>query len=645
MCGIAGMAGVRDSALLDAMLAITRHRGPDDQGTYLTSGTSSANQVAIGNNRLKVLDLSTAGHQPMSSPDGAVWVVYNGEIFNFAALREELLADGCSFRSQSDTEVLPLLYLKYGVRMVERLNGIFAFAIWDGRQQKLLIARDRMGVKPLYYATVGDRLYFASEVKSLLLAPELRTEMDPAALSEFLALLYVPNPGTMFRNILKLQPGCLLTWQDGKISIDRYWDGSARMPWIQGDEQELSEQCRAVLKDAVRRQLVSDVPVGFFLSGGVDSSSLVACAAEVHKGPLRCYTIAFQKEHARMEQSGDDGSYARLVAERFGGEWHELVVAPDVTSLLPKVIWHMEDPIADPAAIATYLICREAKASATVLLSGLGADELFAGYRVHLVEKLGRRLRLLPPQLRKELIPALLQTVSRSSARMPGLSPGLIMAACRYSGKVLRTSGLSPQDQYIGMRSYLDAADLNSLLNPEVLAASRPPDVMLRKHFNAAASLDFVDQMLYVDQQTFLPDLNLAYTDKLSMAASIEARVPFLDHVVIDIMRKVPPKFKLHGYTQKYILKKAMAGVLPEGVISRRKAGFALPVRSWLQNELREMVGDLLSEKRVRERGLFQPGAVAKLVQDNGKSRDYTLQLWSLLTLELWQQTFVDGAR
>ena len=381
MCGIAGMAGASDSELLEEMLTITRHRGPDDRGTYLNGG------IAIGCNRLKVLDLSSAGHQPMSSPDGAVWVVYNGEIFNFAALREELRADGCSFRSQSDTEVLPLLYLKYGARMVERLNGMFAFAIWDEREQKLLIARDRMGVKPLYYATAGDRLYFASEVKSLLLAPELRPELDPAALSEFLALLYVPNPGTMFRNILKLQPGCLLTWQDGKIAIDRYWDGSGPMPWFQSNEQELQEQCRAVLKDAVRRQLVSDVPIGFFLSGGLDSSALVACAAEIHSGPLRCYTIAFQKEHARMEQSGDDRSYARLVAERFGAEWHELVVDPDVTSLLPKVTWHLDDPIADPAAIATYLICREAKASATVLLSGQGADELFAGYRVHLSKR------------------------------------------------------------------------------------------------------------------------------------------------------------------------------------------------------------------------------------------------------------------
>jgi len=645
MCGLAGMAGVRDSALLDAMLKITRHRGPDDRGTYLTNGDSPEFQAAIGSNRLKVLDLSSAGHQPMSSPRGEVWVVYNGEIFNFAALRDELRADGLSFRSQTDTEVLPLLYLKYGDRMVEHLNGIFAFAIWDSRQQRLLVARDRMGVKPLYYARAGSRLYFASEVKSLLLAPELRAEMDPAALSEFLSLLYVPNPGTMFKNILKLEPGCRLTWQAGKISIDRYWDSSERIPWMPGDERELARQCRTVLKDAVRRQLVSDVPVGFFLSGGLDSSALLACAAEVHSGPLRCYTIAFQKEHARMEQSGDDRSYAKLVAERFGAECHELMVAPDVADLLSKVIWHMDDAVADPAAIATYLICREAKSDATVLLSGQGADELFGGYRVHLISTLARRLRLLPSILRERLMPAVLQAVSGLGARMPSLNPGLLMAACRFSGKALRMSGLTPQDQYIGMRSYLDGMELSSLLNPDVLGAARPPDLILKKHFSAAASLDFVDQMLYVDQQTFLPDLNLAYTDKQSMAASIEVRVPFLDHVVVDFMRQVPPELKLHGYTQKYILKKAMEDVLPPEVISRRKAAFGLPVRSWLKNELREMVGDLLSERRVRERGLFQPGAVARMVRENGRRRDYTLQLWSLLTLELWQQVFIDESR
>jgi len=636
------MAGVRDAALLDAMLRITRHRGPDDSGTYLTAGTSLGNSAAIGNNRLKILDLSSAGHQPMSSPDGSVWVAYNGEIFNFTDLREELIADGWSFRSQSDTEILPLLYLKYGDGMVERLNGMFAFAIWDSKQQRLLVARDRMGVKPLYYAVVGQRLYFASEIKALLLTSELQAELDPAALSEFLSLLYVPNPGTMFRNILKLEPGSVLTWQNGEVSLDRYWDSSGQVPFLKANERDLAQECHKVLSDAVRRQLVSDVPVGFFLSGGLDSSTLLACAAELHRGPLRCYTIAFRKEHARMEQSSGDQSFAKLVASRLGADCQEILVDPDVTDFLPKVIWHIDDAIADHAAIATYLICREAKSSATVLLSGQGADELFGGYRVHLVGKISQKLRLLPPALREKLIPTLLGAISRN---YPHTAPGtgLVLAACRFGSKVLKTAGLAPEDQYVCMRSYLDAGDLSNLLNPDVLSASRPPDFMIRKHFHSARTRNFIDQMLYVDQQTFLPDLNLAYTDKLSMAASIEARVPFLDNRVVDFMRQVPPEFKLHGYTQKYILRKAMKNALPKEVVSRRKAGFGLPVRSWLRNELREMVGDLLSEKRVRERGLFQHQTVAKMIQDNlSGTRDYTLQLWSLLTLELWQQAHID---
>ena len=637
------MAGVRDRALLDAMLEITRHRGPDDWGTYLTDGTALGSCAAIGNNRLKILDLSAAGHQPMSSPDGSAWVAYNGEIFNFKELREELLADGCSFHSQSDTEILPFLYLKYGDRMVERLNGMFAFAIWDARQQRLLIARDRMGVKPLYYALAGQRLYFASEIKALLIAPEVRAELDPAALSEFLSLLYVPNPGTMFKNILKLQPGCLLSWENGEVSLDRYWDSSSKVPLRKAGEQDLIHECHEVLRDAVRRQLVSDVPVGFFLSGGLDSSALLACAAEVHSGPLRCYTIAFREEHARMEQSSADHSFAKLVAKKFGAECQEILVDSDVTDFLPKVIWHIDDAIADHAAIATYLICREAKSSATVLLSGQGADELFAGYRVHLTAKISQWLQHLPPAAREKLIPSLLQAIYRIYPRVPAPGVGLVLAGCRFSAKVLAAAGLPLHEQYIRMRSYLGDADLSELLNPDVLAASRPAEFMIEKHFQAAGALDFIDQMLYVDQQTFLPDLNLAYTDKLSMAASIEARVPFLDNTVVDFMRQIPPHLKLHGFTQKYILRKAMEDSLPKEVISRRKAGFGLPVRSWLRNELRGMVGDLLSEKRVRERGLFQYQTVQRMIHDNlSGSRDYTLQLWSLLTLELWQQTHID---
>ena len=642
MCGIAGMAGVKDAELLGEMLRITAHRGPDDSGTFIT-GTTVRNSAAIGNNRLKILDLSSAGHQPMASPDGDVWVVYNGEIFNYPELRDELLADGCVFRSHSDTEVLPLLWLKYGEQMVDRLNGMFAFAIWDKRQEKLFIARDRLGIKPLYFAVRGARLYFGSEIKSLLLAPDVDAEIDLEAMQEYLSLLYVPNPGTMFRHVKKLQPGCTLTWRNGEIRIERYWDGSRPVQPLKGSESDLIHQCREVLRDSVRRQLMSDVPVGFFLSGGLDSSTLLACASEVHSGPLRCYTISFREQDARLEQSGEDAYYAKRVAAHFGAQCQEILVDPNVTDWLPKVIWHLDDAVADHAAIATWLICREAKASSTVLLSGQGGDELFAGYRVHLVGKYPSWPALLPPALRSKLLISPIESLGRLAARFPGLSPGLIMAYCRHSTRALRLAGLSQAEQFIGMRSYMDETGLGNLLAPEVFAVSRPRNQALLERFKEASSLDALDQLLYVDQQTYLPDLNLTYSDKLSMAASIEARVPLLDNEVIDFMRAIPPSLKMRGFNQKYILKKAMEDILPKEVIARRKAGFGLPVRSWLRNELREMVGDLLSEKRVRERGLFQPEAVARIIHENQTGiRDHTLSLWSILTLELWQQTFID---
>lgn len=645
MCGIAGMAGSKDAELLGEMLRISVHRGPDDSGIFVC-GSRTRDSVAMGNNRLKILDLSSAGHQPMGSPEGDVWVVYNGELFNYLELRDELAVDGCVFRSHTDTEVLPLLWLKYGEEMVNRLNGMFAFAIWDKRQEKLFMARDRVGIKPLYYAVRGQRLYFASEIKSLLLAPDVEARLNAGVMREYLSLLYVPNPGTMFLGIEKLQPGCALTWHDGQTGIRRYWDSSQPVERRKESEEDLIHECREVLRDAVRRQLMSDVPVGFFLSGGLDSSTLLACAAEVHTGPLRCYTISFRQKDARLEQSGDDFYYARRVAAHFGAECQEIRVDWNVTEWLGKIIWHLDDAVADHAAIATWLICREARASSTVLLSGQGGDELFAGYRVHLVGEYPKWPGLLPGELRRKLLIAPIEALGRWAARCPRLSPGLILAFCRYSARALRLAGLSPAEQFAGMRSYMDEAALAGLLTAETYAASRPHSEALLQHFRDAASLDFVDQMLYVDQQTFLPDLNLTYADKLSMAASIETRVPLLDNKVIDFMRSIPPSLKLHGRSQKYILKKAMADILPREVITRRKAGFGLPVRSWLRSELREMVGDLLSEKRVRERGLFRPEAVARIVHENQTGiRDHTLSVWSLLTLELWQQTFIDASR
>jgi len=647
MCGIAGMAGIADEPLLREMLAITRHRGPNDSGTYIAEGSTAASRVAIGNNRLSIIDLSPAGHQPMCNEDGTVWVVYNGETYNFAELRQELLNDGHQFKSHTDTEVLVHLYEKYGADMVKRLNGMFAFAIWDTKTQELLIFRDRMGIKPLYYTKVGGRLYFASEIKALLACEEIAIEIDRNSLCQYLAYLYVPNPDSMFKGISKLPPGHRLRWRNGEIQVDCYWDLSYG-DYFHDSEETLAERFRELLVAATRRQLISDVPVGFFLSGGLDSSALVACAAHAGESSLKCYSIAYKQEYERTEQCTDDARFAQLVANHFGARFHQIVVDPDVVSLLPKVVWHLDDPVADPAAIATYLISQAAAPEVTVLLSGQGADEVLGGYRAHRAHKIAAWLRLMPQNIREVTVPALLKRISVHKDGLIGISPGLLLAACRYSDKVLRTAGMEPPEQYAAFRSYLLDEDVRRLLSAESNAATTEWSYRntFLKLFGKVAGEDYLNQMLYVDAKTFLPDLNLAYSDKLSMACSIEVRVPFLDNEVVEFLQRVPPSLKIHGYTQKYLLRKAMDGVLPKEVLQRRKAAFGLPIRAWLRNELRDMLTDMLSEDRVRRRGLFDATAVTQMIRDNETGeRDYTLQLWGLLTLELWHQAFVDQRR
>ena len=644
MCGIAGMAGVADELLLESMLSITRHRGPNDTGVYVAKGRSSGASVAIGNNRLSIIDLSPAGHQPMSNEDGTVWVAYNGEIYNFQELREELVSDGHQFKSRTDTEVLVHLYEKYGMEMVKRLNGMFAFALWDAARQELIIFRDRMGIKPLYYAEVGGCLYFASEIKALLACPEIGVEVDADSLYQYLAYLYVPNPASLFKGILKLPPGHGLCWRNGVVRINPYWDLSYDNQFRESEET-IARRLRELLVNVTKRQLISDVPVGFFLSGGLDSSTLVACAAQTPGASLNCYSIAYKEEHGRFEQSGDDARYARQVAAHFGADFHEIVVEPKVASLLPKVVWHMDDPISDPSAIATYLISEAAATRVKVLLSGQGADEIFCGYRVHLAHKTSALLRLMPKQIREEVAPRFLKCLAQYKDRAAIISPGLLMAFCRFGDKMLRTSSLGLQEQYSALRSYLVDSELRVLLSPE--ASSETPTRghadAFQKHFDRVPAEDFINQMLYVDAKTFLPDLNLAYSDKMSMACSIEVRVPFLDNEIVDFMGRVPPNLKIRGLNQKYILRKAMERVLPKSILTRRKAAFGLPIRSWFKNELREMLKDMLSEDRIRRRGLLKPAAVTRMIRDNETGeRDYTLPLWGLLTLELWHQAFLD---
>ncbi len=637
------MAGVVDRDLLAAMLAITRHRGPDDTGIFV-SGNSMENAVGLGNNRLSIIDLSHAGHQPMSNEDESIWVAYNGEIFDFAKLREDLLRRGHQFKSRTDTEIIVHLYEEHGPQMVEHLNGMFAIALWDSRKEELLLFRDRVGIKPVYYSQIGPRLYFCSEIKGLLQVAEVARELDQVALANYLDLQYVPAPRTLFKGIRKLPPGHYLSWKKGKTSITQFWDATSR-PNLAGGITELSEKLYSVLQDSVRRQLVSDVPVGLFLSGGLDSSAILACAAQVHSGKLKAYNIAYPQRHGRMEQSADDAFYAAMVADKFGAELHQITVEPDVVNLLPKVAYYLDDPVGDPHTVSTYLICTAARPEVTVLLSGQGADELFGGYRVHMIHRLARLMSIVPERLRSGVLLRLLRAIEKRRNQFPLLSPGLLLGICRVTEKYIHAAGLKPSDQFARARSFYDPGDVAGLIAPEIKSEAASTDWrrQMEELFSRVENDDPLGQVLYADIKTFLPDLNLNVADKLSMAASIEVRVPFLDNEVIDLVLQLPPQMKIQGLTQKRILRQAMKNRLPEPVLRRRKAAFGLPVRSWMQNELQPMMQDLLSESTLRRRGILNPAAVREMVRQNtAGERDFTIQLWSLMTLELWQQAHMD---
>ncbi|MDD5542170.1 MAG: asparagine synthase (glutamine-hydrolyzing) [Acidobacteriia bacterium] len=646
MCGICGTAGFADRAQLEAMNCALIHRGPDDGGVEILSGPSGSPWIGLGNRRLSVIDLSPAGHQPMSNEDGKVRITYNGEIFNFPELRPALESQGHQFRSRTDTEVLVHLYEQHGIDFVNRLNGMFALALWDSQEQRLLLARDPFGIKPLYYLPLeGGRLAFASEVKCFLESGLLKPEIDEESLHCYLNFLWTPGPKTLFKGVFKLMPGHVLLWRHGQIEVRNYWDGRPSSENQKKSERELTEELRELLFAAVKRHLISDVPLGVFLSGGLDSSSLLALGTRAANRSMKAYTITFRSEDARFEQSDEDRKYARQVAKQFGAEHHEIEVHPDIVDLLPKVVWHLDEPVADPSAINSYLICKAAREHLTVMLSGQGGDEIFGGYRVHLQDRFSKPLAILPGFVRQGLMLPLWNSLPRFKERIPGVRPGKIMAFHRYFRKTLQVANYPPAERYMWHRSYYSPGEISTMYAPDFWNRVKSLDVgkSYQTYFQQVAGHDFVDQMLYVDQKTFLPELNLTVCDKTSMAASIEARVPLLDQELTAFMRRIPARYKIRGLKQKYLFKRAMEGILPHRVIWRPKAAFGAPVRSWLRRELREMVHDLLSEESVRRRGIFDPVGVEQMIRAHEKGEaDSPLQIWALLTLEIWAKTFLD---
>jgi asparagine synthase (glutamine-hydrolysing) len=571
----------------------------------------------------------------MSYADGRYWITYNGELYNFRALRRELEREGFKFGSDCDTEVVLALYARYGAGMLQKMNGIFAFAIWDTLKSELFLARDRLGVKPLYYHHALDgALYFASEVKALLAAlprPRLRHEV----VGDFLTFLWVPDPDTIFDGVYKLPPGHYATLRDGRLRISEYWDVSFAPE--ERSERQWSTAVRDAIREAVHRQTVADVPLGSFLSGGIDSSAIVAALRGV-SDRITTYTVGFTPDDLRHEIVPDDIRYSRMIAREFDLDYHEYMLTPDLADLLPRVIWHMDEPVADPAAITTLLICTAARQSLTVVLSGMGGDEVFAGYPRHLAARIGRVADSFPQRFRSAARTGL-------EGRMTLGKPGRLRGPRRNLMKFIGGLDVTPQERYLRYSSYYRPEQLERLLTSDMRDTlnSRDPFERHRGYFDRVTEEHWLNQLLYVDMKTFLPCLNLSYTDKMSMAASTEVRVPFLDDELVSLTSRIPPDLKLRRMRRKYIFKRSMEGVLPKKVIWRSKAGFGAPIRSWLVGDLKPMLDEHLSPQRVASRGLFDVAEVQRLRRANeAGTEDNALRLWSLLTLELWQQHFLD---
>jgi asparagine synthase (glutamine-hydrolysing) len=629
VCGICGTVGRANEAELRQMARTMAHRGPDGEGVKAFSDAGAG----LGHRRLAIIDPTPAGAQPMAFAD-RWWITYNGELYNFRELRADLEARGERFSTNCDTEVLLRMFAVHGPAMLERLNGIFAFAIWDDLERRMFLARDRLGVKPLYFFERNGLFAFASEIRALL--PLLgAAELDHTGLADYLTLLWVPDPRTAFKGIHKLPPGHF-AWADADgLDISSYWD--LRFEPEQRSAQEWSELVREVVSRSVRRQLVSDVPLGSFLSGGVDSSAIVA---EMAKGadPVDTYTVAFASDDLNHEIVPDDAGYARRVAGLFGTDHHEHVLSPDVLELLPKAVWHLEEPVGDPAAISTYLVCTEAAQRMKVMLSGMGADEVFAGYPRHLAYQLSR-LGDRVPGLARDVMETGVSRLVR-----PG-RPGRLRGPRRNLWKFMRAAGLRPAERYLTFSSYYTTTELADVVAPQLAAElnGHDPLAIHRAYLERDTGGDELSRLLYLDAKTFLPCLNLTYTDKMSMAASVEVRVPLIDDELVALAARIPSNLKLHGWRRKYVFKRSQEQALPREILWRRKAGFGAPVRSWLERDLAPMMDDLLSTDTLRARGLVDPAAVQKLRADNVAGvADNSLQLYALLGLELWCRTFLD---
>jgi asparagine synthase (glutamine-hydrolysing) len=626
MCGIHGIVNLDGSPVdareLRAMSAVTRHRGPDDVGLHEDGA------CVIGMNRLSIIDLA-GGHQPIANEDHTAWVVCNGEIYNFRELTAELRARGHRFRTQSDSEILVHAYEEWGDDFLQRLNGMFGFALWDARRRRLLVGRDRLGIKPVYVHQTARRIAFASEAKALLALPDVAARIDVRALHAYLQLGYVPSPQSMFEGIRKLPPATVLSVQDGRVEERTYW----RLPDTTDtatSEAQWIERVRDGLARSVRMQMVSDVPIGAFLSGGIDSSAVVGHMARSASQPIKTYAIGF--EGGKAEELFNELPYARRIAKVFNTDHHEIVVRPDVVGLLPRLLWHMDEPIADSAFVTTYLVSEFARRDVTVILSGVGGDELFGGYMRYLGSHYANRFDRLPAWVKEGA-----RAVGRA---LPSDRHSGALNVMRLAKGFLASSELTFEERY---RSYMQLMPSHFASRLLRATPANPSDV-IHGAFQRAHSRDGLNRMLTVDALTQLPDDLLMLTDKMSMAVSLECRVPLLDHELVEMAAGVPESIKIKGGRLKHLMKAALADLLPRDILERKKRGFGAPMGAWLRGPVAGLVDSLLGKAALDRRGYFDPAAVSEIVElHRARREDFTDVLLALVNFEVWARLYLDG--
>ena len=644
MCGIAGSVSVAAQAVIESMLQSIEHRGRDDQGVWVSETIDSdGRRACLGHRRLAIIDPSPAGHEPMLSPDGRYVLTFNGEIYNYRELREQLRSAGHEFRTDCDAEVLLAAISEWGWDAVPRFNGMFAFAVWDNKERTLTLVRDHVGIKPLYYAFVPARsdapaaFVFGSEIKAILATKLIKPELNSEALHQFLTFLWSPDPNTLFVNVKTVPPGHMLQFREDEVKLTEWWDVSFDTIEEGKSEAWWCERVLDTLDRVVKMEMVADVPLGSFLSGGIDSSGIVAMMERHSNGrPISTYTVGIESEDLRYDIIPDDVRWARRVNEQLQTDYHEIMLKPSVADLLPMLVHHMEEPPID-MAIPSYLVSRAARETLTVMLSGMGGDEVFAGYPRQMAMQIASAFDPVPTLLRRPLM----KTVAGA---LPGGLPGRLTAPLRNAKKFARSAALDFEDRYLGYGTYFTNELKHKLYSDEWRARTQENDPYAahRAYFARASKAAPLNQLLYVDLKTFLPCLNLMTTDKTSMAANLEVRVPFLNREMIDMAARMPPRLKLRGLKRKYVLKRALEKVLPKDVVWRKKAGFGAPIRSWLRGPLKPMIADLLSEESVRRRGIFRPNEVRRVLDANFSGReDYNLQVFQLLGLELWHREFL----